>query len=55
MGGKLTGLHDDSLRLFMYRYRPSYSFCRKTGREDMLIYINDKLKEFRKPAANHNE
>jgi len=46
---KLTGLHGDSLRLFMYRYRPSYSFCRKTSREDMLIYISDKLREFRKP------
>ncbi len=52
---KLTGLHDDSLRLFVYLYRPSYSFCRKTSREDMLVYINDKLKEFRKPAVNHNE
>jgi len=44
---KLTGLHGDSLRLFMYRYRPSYSFCRKTSREGMLVYINDKLKEFK--------
>ncbi len=46
---KLTGLHGDSLRLFMYHYRPSYSFCRKTSREDMVVYISDKLKEFRKP------
>jgi hypothetical protein len=46
---KLTDLHGDSLSLFMYRYRPSYSFCRKTDRAKMLVYINDKLKEFKKP------
>lgn len=46
----LTGLSGDSLSLFMYRYRPSYSFCRKTGREGMLLYVNAKLKEFRKPG-----
>jgi hypothetical protein len=43
-------LHGDSLRLFMYRYRPSYEFCRKTDRANMLVYISDKLKEFRKPG-----
>jgi hypothetical protein len=35
---RLTGLHGDSLRLFMYRYRPSYSFCRATTRGDMVAY-----------------
>ena len=50
---RLTNLHGDSLRLFMYRYRPSYSFCRKTNREEMLVYINDKLKEFKKPGLNN--
>ena len=45
---QLTSLHGDSLSLFIYRYRPTYSFCRKTSREKMLIYINDKLKEFKK-------
>jgi hypothetical protein len=44
----LTGLTGDSLHLFMYKYRPSYSYCRKTDRMGMLVYINDKLKEFRK-------
>lgn len=48
---RLTSLHGDSLRLFMYRYRPSYDFCRKTDRADMIVYISDKLKEFRKPAS----
>lgn len=46
---RLTNLHGDSLRLFMYRFRPSYNFCRKTERADMIVYISDKLKEFRKP------
>lgn len=50
--GKLTGLKNDSLSLFMYRYRPSYIFCRKTDRQQMLIYVNDKLKDFRKPKKN---
>ena len=49
---QITGLQGDSLSLFMYRYRPGYSFCRKTSREKMLVYINDKLKEFKKPAYN---
>ena len=42
-------IHGDSLRLFMYQYRPSYEFCRKTDRPNMLVYISEKLKEFRKP------
>lgn len=44
-----TKLEGDSLRLFMYRYRPSYEFCRKTDRANMLVYVSDKLKDFRKP------
>jgi hypothetical protein len=50
---RLTGLHGDSLHLFMYRYRPSYSFCRKNNRQGMLIYISDKLKEFKKSKVNN--
>ena len=49
----LTGLDGDSLSLFMYRYRPSYSLCRKTDRQKMLLYVNAKLKDFRK-AGRHN-
>jgi hypothetical protein len=45
---KITGLHGDSLRVFMLRYRPSYTFCRTTSKVDMLVYINDKLKIFMK-------
>lgn len=44
----MTGLSGDSLSLFMYSYRPSYSFCRKTDRQGMLKYVNEKVKEFRK-------
>ncbi|HMK18236.1 MAG TPA: carboxypeptidase-like regulatory domain-containing protein [Chitinophagaceae bacterium] len=51
---RLTGLRGDSLSRFMMLYRPSYKFCRENNREKMLIYISDKLKEFKKadkPAA----
>jgi hypothetical protein len=51
---RLTGLQGDSLRLFMYKYRPSYDFCRGSDRTRMLVYINDKLLEFRKPATSKN-
>jgi hypothetical protein len=44
---KVTGLRGDSLIRFMTLYRPSYKFCRNNNREKMLIYINDKLKEFK--------
>jgi hypothetical protein len=50
--GRVTGLKGDSLSLFMYGYRPSYAFCRKADRQQMLIYISTKLKEFRKPKRN---
>jgi hypothetical protein len=45
---KLTSLTGDSLNLFMYRYRPSYEFCRRTDRSQMVVYISDRLKEFRR-------
>jgi hypothetical protein len=45
---RLTGLRGDSLSRFMMLYRPSYEFCRKNNRERMLLYINDKFKEFKK-------
>ena len=45
----VTGLHGDSLTRFMILYRPAYSFCRKSSREQMLLYVNEKLKEFKKP------
>lgn len=44
---RLTGLEGDSLRLFLYAYRPSYAFCRKTGTDEMILYISDSLKKFR--------
>jgi len=49
---RLTGLEGDSLHLFLYSYRPSYAFCRKNDRMGMMLYINDKLKEFRRPKKN---
>ncbi len=47
---RLTRLEGDSLRLFMYTQRPTYDFCRKSSPEEMLVYISDQLKEFRKPV-----
>lgn len=44
---RLTGLRGDSLFRFMALYCPSYSFCRKNSREQMLFYISDKFKEFK--------
>ncbi len=44
----MTGLKGDSLLQFMLRYRPSYTFCRNASSEDMLNYINDKLKIYLK-------
>lgn len=43
---RVTGLQGDSLQVFMYRYRPTYKFCRKASNEDMLFYINDSLKKY---------
>lgn len=45
---KLTLLQGDSLQLFMKRYTPSYSYCRKTSSDGMLLYINESLKNFLK-------
>lgn len=44
---QLTRLQGDSLRLFMYRYRPSYQFCRGATNQDIFLYINDKVRIFR--------
>ena len=51
---KLTGLKGDSLMRFMSLYRPSYKFCRKNNRDKMLLYINDKLKEFKKRGQGNS-
>jgi hypothetical protein len=47
--GIVTGLKGDSLTRFMMLYRPDYSFCRKSSKEQLLLYVSEKLKEFRKP------
>ena len=46
-----TGLKGDALRDFVFRYTPSYEWLRRhPSNEEVLWYINDKLKEFRKNA-----
>jgi len=44
---RITGLTGDSLQTFMSRYRPTYKFCRNASNEDILLYINEKVKDFR--------
>jgi len=48
-------LRGDSISRFMALYRPSYTFCRRNNREKMLLYINDKFKEFKKPSSAHKQ
>ena len=43
-----TGLQGDSLQTFMIHFRPSYEFCRASSQEDMLNYINDSMKKFKR-------
>ena len=45
---QFSRLRGDSLQKFMYRYRPSYKFCRIASNQDLLVYTNDKLRLFRK-------
>jgi hypothetical protein len=42
-----SGLRGDTLQTFMNRYRPDYKWLREHPTdEDILYYVNDKLKEF---------
>lgn len=44
-----TGLQGEALRDFLARYTPSYQWLRQHPLDDdILYYINDKLKEYRK-------
>jgi hypothetical protein len=46
---KYTSLNEEATLLFMQQYRPSYDWLRKhLHEEDLLYYINDKLKAFLK-------
>ncbi len=46
---KYTNLSDTELVVFMQQYRPSYTWLRQhSNEEDLLYYINDKLKEYSK-------
>jgi hypothetical protein len=45
----ITGLKDEKLIDFLNSYRPSYEWARKhQSDDDMLDYINSKMKDFRK-------
>lgn len=46
---KITGLRNDKLIDFLNTYRPSYEWARKhLTDDDMLDYINSKMKDYRK-------
>ncbi len=46
---KYTQLEGEKLVLFMQQYRPSYTWLRyHTTEEDVLYYLNDKLKSYNK-------
>ncbi len=49
----VTGLKGDSLQHFMDAYRPTYNFCRNASNEDILLYINEKLKFYHKSYLEH--
>lgn len=46
MVSRYTGLKGDSLRIFLQRYRPTYKYCTQAKDMDILLYINDCLREF---------
>ncbi len=53
---RYTGLKGDSLQTFMLRFRPSYEFCRQSNEEDMINYINARLKIYlRREEKQANE
>jgi hypothetical protein len=49
----ITGLKGDSLQIFLSTYRPSYTFARNASNEDILLYINEKLKVFHRVYLEH--
>lgn len=52
---RLTGLTGETLQKFMLKYRPRYQFVRASNNEDLVRYINDSLKDFKKTAAENKE
>jgi hypothetical protein len=49
----VTGLKGDSLQIFLSTYRPGYKFARNASNEDILLYINEKLKVFHRVYLEH--
>ena len=45
---RLTHLQGDSLVKFVAQYRPTYDYCRKAATVDILVFISDNIKKFRK-------
>lgn len=47
-----TGLKGDSLQTFLLKFRPSYEFCRASSQQDMINYINQKMKIYMRREEN---
>jgi hypothetical protein len=45
---RLTGLTGDTLQQFVRKYRPSYDFLRSKTSEDLVWYVNESLKAYKK-------
>jgi hypothetical protein len=45
---RLTRFHGDSLEQFLKIYRPTYNFCREATSVDMLLYVNDCMRKYKK-------
>jgi hypothetical protein len=45
---RLTRFQGDSLQQFLKIYRPSYNFCRSATSVDMLLYVNDSMRKYKK-------
>lgn len=48
---RVTGLEGEELRRFMRDYRPSYRSLRNMLDQDLLLYVNDSLKKFKKRSG----
>lgn len=45
---RITGLDGEELQLFMRNYRPGYQELRSMLQEDLVLYINDAFKKFKR-------
>lgn len=51
---QLTGMKGDTLSEFLTRYRPSYGFVKKASDYEMINYIKDSYKQFKKEGMKES-